>query len=67
MEALRMFTYNGAFASFEEEIKGSLEEGKAADIVVLSDDFLECADDKIMDMKVEMTMIDGKIVFEKGE
>lgn len=65
MEALKMFTYNGAFASFEEDLKGSLEKGKVADLVILSEDFLKCPDDKIMDMKVDMTMIDGKVVFER--
>ena len=65
MEALKMFTYNGAYASFEEELKGSLEVGKVADIVILSEDFTRCSDDRIKDIKVDMTMVDGKIVYER--
>jgi predicted amidohydrolase YtcJ len=65
MEALRMFTYNGAYASFEEDLKGSLEVGKVADMVVLSEDFTKCSDDRIKDIKVDMTIIDGKIVYER--
>lgn len=66
MDILRMYTYNGAYAGFEEKIKGSLEEGKLADVVMLSENILEADRDKIMDICVEMTMIDGEIVYEKG-
>lgn len=65
MEALRMFTYNGAYASCEENIKGSIEVGKLADLVVLDSDFMDVAPDKIWDMKVDMTIIDGKIEYER--
>jgi len=64
-QALRMFTYNGSYACFEESRKGSIEAGKAADLVVLSESLLDCEPDKIRDIKVEMTMIDGKIVYQK--
>lgn len=63
MDALRMYTYNGAYASFEEDIKGSIEEGKLADIVVLSEDIQRAPVDRIKDIKVDLTMIDGKIVY----
>ncbi len=65
MDALRLFTYNGAYAAFEEDKKGSIEVGKAADLVVLNGDYENCADDKIMDMKVDMTFIDGKLLYER--
>lgn len=65
MDIIRMFTYNGAYASFEENIKGSLEVGKLADIIMLSDDILEYPSKKLMDIKTVLTMIDGKVVYEK--
>ena len=64
-EALRMHTYNGAYASFEENIKGSLEIGKLADMVVLSDSLLKTPSDRIKDIKFDMTVIDGNIVYER--
>lgn len=67
MDALRMYTYNGAYASFEENIKGSIEPGKLADMIVLSDDILAIAPEKICDVKVDLTMIDGKILYRRQE
>ena len=63
-EALRMYTYNGSYAAFEENKKGSLEPGKAADLVVLSQSPLDCKPENIRDIKVEMTIIDGEIVYQ---
>ena len=63
MEALRMFTYNGAYASREENIKGSIEVGKLADLAVLDGDFTKCEPGKIRDMKVDMTILDGVIEY----
>ena len=64
MEALRSYTINAAQAAFEEAIKGSLEPGKLADIVVLSKDILTCPEEEIRKAKVELTIIGGQIVFE---
>ncbi len=64
-EGLRLFTYNGAYASFEEDIKGSLERGKLADLVVLSDSLYNTEPHKIRDLTVDMTFIDGKCVYAK--
>ena len=64
-QALRMFTYNGAYASFEEDIKGSLEVGKLADMAVLSDSLFDTPADKVRDLKVDMTYIDGRLVYER--
>lgn len=64
-EALRMYTLNSAYASFEEDIKGSIEVGKLADLVVLSHDPEKVTPEKIKDIEVEMTIIDGKIVYTK--
>jgi predicted amidohydrolase YtcJ len=61
--AIRMYTINAAFASFEETRKGSLEAGKLADLVVLSKDPHEIAPEKIRDIKVDMTIVDGEVVY----
>jgi len=65
MDAIRMYTINGAYAGFEESIKGSIELGKLADMIVISDDILNVPTDKIKDIRVEMTVIDGKIVYRR--
>jgi len=62
-EALRVYTLGGAYASFEENIKGSLEMGKLADLVVLSDDPTTADPKSIKDIKVIMTMVGGEILF----
>jgi hypothetical protein len=63
-QALAMYTINAAYASFEEGIKGSLTQGKLADIVLLSDDPTKTPPEQIKDIKVEMTIIGGKVVWE---
>ena len=64
-EALRAYTINAAFASFEEEIKGSLEPGKLADFVVLERDITLIPPPEIKDVVVLMTVVGGKAVFVK--
>jgi predicted amidohydrolase YtcJ len=61
-EALRCYTIRGAYISFEEHLKGSIEIGKLADLVVLSDDILTCPEDEIRNIQTELTMVDGKVV-----
>lgn len=63
--ALKMYTIEGAYASFDENIKGTLEPGKLADLVVLSHDYFTCPEDDILNIESELTIIDGRIVFEK--
>ncbi len=65
-EAIKIYTIGGAYASFEEGDKGSIEERKFADLVVLSDDPREVPPERIKDIKVEMTIVDGKVVFSSG-
>ena len=61
MRALKCYTIFGAYASFEEDIKGSLEVGKTADIVVLSSSVLGKPAEKIRKIKVLETYLSGKI------
>ncbi|MGB6309455.1 MAG: amidohydrolase [Steroidobacteraceae bacterium] len=63
-EALRAATLDGAYASFEEHDKGSIEPGKFADLAVLSGDPLSEPPERWMDIKVERTMLGGRWVFE---
>ena len=65
LEALKSYTINGAYAAFEENLKGSLEIGKLADITVLSKNILTIPADEILDTKVMMTIVGGKILFRR--
>ncbi len=64
-EALRAYTVNGAFAGFEENLKGSLKPGKLADITVLSRDILTCPEDDIPGTEVLYTIVGGKILYRR--
>jgi predicted amidohydrolase YtcJ len=66
-EALKTYTFNAAYASFDEEKRGTIEVGKLADLTVLSDDPLKVSPDAIKDVRVEMTIVDGKVVYVRGE
>lgn len=61
-EAVYGYTMGGAYASFEENIKGSLEEGKLADMVVLSKDIFNMEEDSIKDVEVVATIFGGELV-----
>jgi predicted amidohydrolase YtcJ len=63
-QALAMYTTNAAYASFEEDIKGSIAPGKLADMVILSADPLKAPPEQLKDIRVEMTIIDGRVVWE---
>ncbi|MEZ6015907.1 MAG: amidohydrolase [Planctomycetota bacterium] len=64
LEALRSYTEAAAFAAFEERDKGRLSPGMLADIVVLSRDILDCAEDQIQATKVVYTVIGGEVVYD---
>jgi len=63
-EALRVETINNAYLTFEEAMKGSIEPGKLADLVVLPEDILTCPDKHIQQMRVSMTMVGGRVAYE---
>jgi predicted amidohydrolase YtcJ len=63
-EAVRAYTLDAAHASGEERIKGSIEPGKLADLVVLSRNIFEVSAETILDVRVELTVFDGEIVYE---
>jgi predicted amidohydrolase YtcJ len=60
-----MYTEVAAKASFEEKNKGTISPGKLADLVVLNGDPTRLSIDEIKDIKVEMTILDGEIVWDK--
>lgn len=64
-EALKAYTINNAYAAFEGDIRGSIKPGKLADITVCDLNLLETDPEKILDMNVVMTIVDGLIVYEK--
>lgn len=66
MEALRSYTINAAFGAFEEDLKGTLEVGKLADVTVLSQDILTIAEELIPETAVVATIVGGEIVYRGG-
>jgi len=64
-EALRLYTTSAAHYTFEENIKGSIEPGKLADLVVLSDDLLTVPEGSIKDIRALTTIVGGKIVYQR--
>jgi predicted amidohydrolase YtcJ len=62
---LRSYTRNNAYAAFEEQLKGSLEPGKLADITVLSRDIMTVPEDQILSTDVVYTIVGGKVAFQK--
>lgn len=64
-EAIASYTINNAYAVFEEDIKGSLEIGKVADLVMLSQDLINCSDEDVLKTEVLMTIVNGEVKFEK--
>jgi predicted amidohydrolase YtcJ len=67
IDALRMYTQNAARAMFEESIKGTIKPENLADLVVLNADPTHLTPDEIKDIKVEMTLIDGEVVWKRGD
>jgi predicted amidohydrolase YtcJ len=64
-QAIRLYTINNAFLTFEEKEKGSLEAGKLADLVVLDRDILRCPLEEVKNIQVERTYLGGKLVHQR--
>ena len=64
-ESIRMYTLNGAYLTFEEDIKGSIEPGKLADMIILDRDIMTCPEDDIKDTVVLETILSGKTVYKQ--
>jgi predicted amidohydrolase YtcJ len=65
-DAIRMYTANGPYLSWEEDIKGTLEAGKLADMIVLSFDPLTDTPEEILNGKVDMTFVGGKLIYQRA-
>jgi len=63
-DALRMYTQAAAYASFDEGVKGSIKVGKLADFALLSADPTQISPEEIMEIRVEMTIVDGRIAWQ---
>ena len=63
-EALKMFTIWPAFAAFQEDVNGTIEVGKLADLTIFSKDIMKVPEEEILEAQVIMTIVNGKIVFE---
>lgn len=64
-DAITAYTRNSAYLTWEEDIKGTIEPGKLADLVVFSEDLLTIDPDRTMEVEVDFTIIDGNIVYER--
>jgi predicted amidohydrolase YtcJ len=64
-DAITMYTRSGAFITREEKIKGTLEPGMAADMIVFPEDLLTISPDKILSQKVDLTIVAGKVLYER--
>ncbi len=65
LEAIGMYTFNAARAGFEERIKGSIEPGKMADLVILNRDPTSVSPAELKEMEVEMTILNGEVLWDK--
>jgi predicted amidohydrolase YtcJ len=64
-QAIRLYTINNAYLTFEEKEKGSLEGGKLADLIVLAKDILTCPTEEVRGIEVEQTYLGGKLVYQR--
>jgi hypothetical protein len=64
-DAIKCYTINSAYAAFEENIKGSIEPGKLADFVILTEDILSINPAEIINVKVDQTIFDGEVIYQR--
>ena len=67
LEALKSYTLDAAYMGFEEDVLGSITPGKFADLVVLSKDIMTIPADEILETQADITVFNGKVVFERGK
>lgn len=65
-QALRLYTYGGAWLNFDEDVKGTIEPGMLADLIVLDQNLLAVDPERILETSVDMTVLDGRIVYERS-
>jgi predicted amidohydrolase YtcJ len=65
MDAIKVYTWNGAFLSKDEDKLGSIEPGKLADMIVIDKDVLDIPQEEIKNIQVCQTIVDGKIVYDR--
>ncbi len=65
-EAIGMYTHDAAFASFEERLKGTIAPGALGDLVVLNADPLSVALEELKELRVDMTILGGEVVWERA-
>ena len=64
---ITMYTRNGAFLTREEKLKGTLESGKLVDMIALPEDPLSISPDKLLALKVDMTIVGGRILYDRSQ
>lgn len=64
-QALKSYTIDAAFGAFEERIKGSIQKGKLADFTIFTHDIMKIEEDQLLPTEVAMTIVGGKVVYEK--
>ena len=65
-DAIRGYTINAAYSAFQENEKGSIEVGKAADFTLIDGDILNTPGEKIRDLSVAMTIVDGEVLYDSS-
>lgn len=65
-DAIRAYTINSAYINFDERIKGTLEPGRLADMVVMGDDLLTMDSNRLKDARIDMTIVGGRVLFERS-
>ena len=65
-QALRLVTIDAAWLNFDEKRKGSIEVGKLADLAVLTGNFLTCPEDRIRELRAQVTIVGGKVVYDRA-
>jgi predicted amidohydrolase YtcJ len=65
-EAIACYTLNSAYASCDEGNRGSLKKGYLADLVVLAEDLFAIPPERIREVQVDLTVLDGRVIFERA-